>query len=139
MKIYKTQEEVKKDIKNNLLVIKGDVTFECSISIKASIKVVTGNINARDIKAWDINAWNINAGNINVRDINARDILYYAFCFSYNSIECSSIKAGRAKHSKPICLDGELKIINKEEEKVTIKISKKSLEALKESGIEIVD
>ena len=63
MKTYKTQQEVEKDIQNNELLIKDDVTFECSITISASIKV-TGNINAMDINAKDINA-----GDINARDI----------------------------------------------------------------------
>src|ERR1035437_9048285 len=108
MKKYKTQLEVEKDIKNGLLEINGDVTFECSISISASIKVNAGNINARDINArditaWDINAWIINAWNINARNINARDILYYAFHGVYNSIKCLSIKAKRDKHSEPVC------------------------------------
>jgi hypothetical protein len=89
MKIYKTQQEVEKDIKNSVLLIERDVKFECSISIEASIKVINGNINARDIKArdikarnikardinaLDINAWNINAWNIDALDINALDI-----------------------------------------------------------------
>jgi len=42
MKVYKTQSEVEKDIKNGLLEIQGDVKFECSISISASIKVIAG-------------------------------------------------------------------------------------------------
>ena len=114
MKTYKTQQEVEKDIQNNELLIKDDVTFECSITISASIKV-TGNINAKDINAWEINAWNINARDITAMDINAwsinaRNILYYAFCCAYNSIICLSIKAKRDKHQTPICLDGELKI-----------------------------
>jgi len=173
MKIYKTQREVEKDIKNGVLAIEGDVKFECSISICASIKVTAGNINARNINArnidarninarninawnidarninawnidarninaWDINARDINAEDINARNINARNILYYAFCGVYNSIKCLSIKAERESHSEPVCLDGKLEIKD-EEEKVTIKISKKSLEALKESGIEIVE
>jgi len=148
MKIYKTQKEVEKDIKNGVLAIEGDVKFECSIYISASIKVTAGDINALDINAWNINAWNINAGNIDAWNINAgnidagnidaRNILYYAFCGVYDSIKCLSIKAKREKHSEPVCLDGKLEIKD-EEEKVTIKISKKSLEALKESGIEIVE
>jgi len=188
MKIYKTQREVEKDIKNGVLAIEGDVKFECSISICASIKVTAGNIdagdinarninagnidarninagnidagnidagninarninarnidarniNARNINAGNIDAGNIDAGNINARNINARNILYYAFCGVYDSIKCLSIKAKREKHSEPVCLDGKLEIKD-EEEKVTIKISKKSLEALKESGIEIVE
>ena len=57
MKIYKTQSEVEKDIKNGVLAIEGDVRFECSISIEASIKVSAGNISARDISARNISAW----------------------------------------------------------------------------------
>lgn len=115
MKIYKTQKEVEKDIKNDVLEIEGDVTFECLVSISASIKV-TGNINARNINAWDINA----------RDINARNIIYYAFCNAYNSIKCKSWKAKREKFQEPICLDGKLEVISEEktlvgkEVKVTI-------------------
>ena len=138
MKIYKTQKEVEKDIKNGVLAIEGDVKFECSIYISASIKVTAGDINALDINAWNINAWNINAGNIDAGNIDARNILYYAFCGVYDSIRCLSIKAKRESHSEPVCLDGKLEIKD-EEEKVTIKISKKSLEALKESGIEIIE
>ncbi len=146
MKIYKTQEEVEKDIKDGVLNCQGeDVRFECSIAIEASIinaldinawninawninawNINAGDINARDINARDIDAWNINAGDINARDINARDISYHASCLSYNSIECRSIKAKREKHAEPICLDGEL-VIKKDEEikgkKVTIKLS----------------
>ena len=103
MKIYKTQSEVEKDIKNGILAIEGDVKFECSISISASIIVTAGDIIARNINAGDINAGNINAGNI----------LYYAFCYVYNGIKCLSIKAERYVHQKPICLDGKLEIIEK--------------------------
>ena len=145
MKVYKTQSEVEKDIKNDILAIEGDVKFECSISISASIIVTAGNINARDINAWNINAWNINArdinaGNINARDINAGDInagninardinawninawninawniLYYAFCCVYKGIKCLSIKAKRYVHQEPICLGGKLEITEKKE------------------------
>ena len=51
MKIYKTQREIEKDIKNEVLEIDGDVIFECSFSINASIKVTAGNITAKDINA----------------------------------------------------------------------------------------
>ena len=119
MKIYKNIKELESDIKDNVLVVEGDVKFEFSFSISASIKV-SGDINARNINAWDINAWDINAGDINAWDITARtitagdinagDILYYAFCCVYNSILCLSIKAKREKHQKPICLDGKLEL-----------------------------
>jgi hypothetical protein len=71
MRTYKTQAEVEKDIKDGVLTIEGDVRFECSISIGASIVVRAGNITARDINAEDINAGDINACGINARDINA--------------------------------------------------------------------
>lgn len=75
MKIYKTQEQVEKDIKNGVLAIEGDVKFECSISIDADIVVNNGNIiKARNITAWNIYAENINALNITAGYIYARDI-----------------------------------------------------------------
>ena len=162
MKIYKTQAEVEKDIKDGILTINDDVTFECSIDIEADIRVRDINargirakgIRARDINAWDINAkgirakdinaWDINADDINADDINAdyiissdiralgiiawnitaTDISYYAFCNVYNSIKCTSIKARREKHAEPVCLDGQLEIITKEEEKPQRNLSK---------------
>ena len=111
MKIYRTQQEVEKDIKDGILAIEGNVKFECSISINASIIVTAMNINAGDINARDINAWNINARNITAGDINAGDILYYAFCCVYKSIKCLSIKAKRDIHHEPICLEGKLKFL----------------------------
>jgi len=138
MKIYKNQQAVEKDIKDNVLAIKGDVKFECSININASIIVEYGNIDAWDINAWnihagdihardinarnidavDIDAWDINAWDINAWNINARDILYYAFCCVYYSIKCFSIKAKREIHKEPICLEGSVKYKKKEEPKV---------------------
>ena len=119
MKIYKTQSEVEKDIKNGVLAIEGDVKFECSISIEAKIIVNAGNINARDI---------------NARDINAGNISYYAFCCVYNFIKCISIKASREVHQKPICLDGKLEIKNQENslvgKTVTVEIDDKKYKAI---------
>jgi len=122
MKTYKTQEEVNKDIKNNILIVNGNVEFECDICINASI-IVDGNINALDINAFDINAFDINARDINAFDIkagdivawdikakniDARDITYYGFCCAYHSIRYSSIKSNRKNGGKHICLDGEI-------------------------------
>ena len=127
MKIYKTQQEVEADIKDNVLAIVGDVTFECSISIDASIVVNNGNIKARNITAWNINCWNINARNIIARNINARNInaedinawdinagkiVYYAFYSVYKGIKCKSIGAKRTPAQMPICLDGKLQIVD---------------------------
>ena len=158
MKIYKTQDEVEKDIKNEVLEIDGDVKFECSISILANIKVNAGdinaininaininaininaiNINARDINARDINAININArdinaGDVNARDINAWNILYYAFCCVYNGIKCLSIKAKRTPSQLPICLDGKLEIKEPEQSSV----EKEAIELLKKNDYKI--
>ena len=142
MKIYNTQQEVEKDIKDGVLEINGDVKFECSITINASIRVIAGDINAHNINAHNINAHNINAHNIvayniiaarNIvaHNINAAhnivacnivacDVLYYAFCCVYQSIKCLSIKAKREKHQEPICLDGCLEIIKEETQEVTM-------------------
>jgi hypothetical protein len=61
MKIYKTQQEVENDVKDGVLAIEGDVKFECSVSIRASIFVTAGNITAGNITAGNITAWDINA------------------------------------------------------------------------------
>jgi len=79
-----------------------------------------GDINAGDINAHDINAGDINARDINAHDINARDISYYAFLTVYNNIKCKSYKSRRDNHSKPICLDGKLEIIDNEITELTL-------------------
>ena len=122
MKIYKSQKEVDKDIKDDVLTIKGDVKFECSISIEASIKVVCG-----DITAGNITAGNINAGNIS----------YYAFCCVYNFIKCLSIKAKREKYQEPICLDGKLEIKTKEDDTVEITVEGKTKTISRQSAKEL--
>ncbi|MHA1428618.1 MAG: hypothetical protein ACTSQI_21755 [Candidatus Helarchaeota archaeon] len=151
MKIYKTQAEVEKDIRNGVLAIRDDVKFECSISLEASINawnitarrginalninalnIDAGNIDALDINAWGINARDINARGINARDINAqninawninaRDIVYYAFCCVYQSIKCVSIKAIRGIHKEPICLDGKIEYKTPDSKSRKIKI-----------------
>ena len=144
MKIYKTQSEVEADIKNEVLAIDGDVKFECSISISASIIVNAGNISALNITAWDItagniSAWdisagdisarNISAGNISALDINAGDILYYTFCCVYQSIKCFSIKARRDVNQPPICLEGKLEIKPREDDEV-----QKAIQLLESKG-----
>ena len=109
MKVYKTQAQVEKDIKNGVLAIDGDVRYKCSINIEASITawdITASDITASDITANDINAWNITAG----------DILYYAVCFAYQNIKCLSIKSKR-EVSKHFCLDGEITFKNDNSEK----------------------
>jgi len=151
MKIYTTQREIEADIKDGVLAIEGDVKFECSFAIKASI-VVRGNITANNIDTHNINAFditarnitalnitalnitalNINAFDITARNINAFDISYSAFCNVYGSIECESIEARRSLHSKPVCLDGKLTI--------TPKVTTKEMtlaEVIKELGYDV--
>ena len=117
MKIYKTQREVEKDIKDGVLVVNEDVEFECSISTEAKI-IVKGNITAGNITAGNITARDINAGDINAGDIAARDIKYYAVCLAYQNIACTSITAKRDKHCDPVCLNGKLTIKPKEDDEV---------------------
>ena len=78
-----------------------------------SRNISAGNIKAGEIKAGDIKAWNINAG-----VINACDISYYALCFAYQNISCTSIK-GRRENAKHFVLDGEITI------KTNINVTKK--------------
>jgi hypothetical protein len=129
MKVYKTQAQVEKDIKNGVLAIDGDVKFECSISIEASI-------NASDINARNINAWNITARDITAWNINARDILYYAVCFAYQNIKCLSIKSKR-EVSKHFCLDGEITFKSDNSEKKQELIDK--AEELKSKADELLE
>jgi len=98
MKIYKTQIEIENDIKNGELFIDGDVKFECSFTIEASLRI-NGHIFADtvDINAWNINVLDINAENINARDINADNINVLdinADNINAGNINAKDIKAG---------------------------------------------
>lgn len=136
MKVYKTQKEVEKDIKKGVLVIDDDVTFECDISIEASIDaydIFANNIDSYDINALDIFAHDINALDINAHDINAHDIKYSALCLSYNSITCTSIKGYRKPHQEPICLDGTLTKKGLSDDK-----TEEAMNLLKSKGFKII-
>ena len=109
MKIYKTVEQIKADIVDSKLVIKGDVRFDVSFSIDASIVVDAGNIDAWDIKAKNIKAGDIDALDIKAKNIKAGDISFYAFAVAYVSFKCKSI-LGRRENSKYFCLDNEVEI-----------------------------
>ncbi|NCD07722.1 MAG: hypothetical protein EOL97_16560 [Spirochaetia bacterium] len=129
MKIYKTKEQIEKDIIDNQLTINDDVRFECDFDFPNcdihARDIDASNIDAYDIDASDIDANNIDALNINAddirawnikaRDIDADDINYYAVCFAYQNIKCKSI-IGRRENSKHFCLDGEIEIISEPEE-----------------------
>ena len=111
MKTFSTQEEFLKEFPIT------DATINCrneSFELRFDLSVEANICNARDIKAWDINARDINAWDINARDINARDIkacsiYFYAVCFAYNDILCTSIK-GNHPNSKYFTLDGKITI-----------------------------
>ena len=83
------------------------VVFNFDLNVKANI--VARDIKAGDMDVIDISARDVNALNIYARDINARDISYYAVCFAYENIKCSSIKGCR-ENSKHFVLDGELEV-----------------------------
>jgi len=123
VKVYKTQEEVDNDTIDKVLKIDGDVKFDMpGVYVKGNISarninaghINAENISARNINARNINAWHIDAGdiyawNIDAWNINAEDIKYYAVCFAYQNIVCTSIQ-GRRDNTKHFCLDGEIKI-----------------------------
>ena len=123
MKIYKTQEEFNREVKDGVFRVDGDVTFEFNLDTPANINaryinawnIDARDIDARDINAWNINAWdinarNINAWNINAENINARDINYYAYCIVYDSITCKSYKSRRENALPLTVLDGKVEI-----------------------------
>ena len=126
MKIYKNIEQLKADIKDNVLVVNEDVTFEFSFSIDANLKV-NGKITAMDITAWDINAmditamdikardinaWNINAWNIKARDINAWNINAWninAMDITAWDIKAGNINAGNISYHAFCCVYNSIK------------------------------
>ena len=137
MKIYKTQEQVNKDIKNGVLQIQGDVNFECDIVVDCKIyaynirakDIIARNINARNIDARNINAqniyacnitaWNIVAWDIDAWDIwadtsmDADNISYHSVCCARKSFTCKSV-SGIQKYARHFCLDGEIVYKRKE-------------------------
>ena len=119
MKIYKSQEEFEKEIKDNVFYSDESIDITAfDINVKADIEV-NGNINARDINAWDITATDINAGNINAMDINvwdikareikAENVKYGAVAFAYKDIKVKSIK-GRRENCRHFVLDGKIEV-----------------------------
>lgn len=136
MKIYKTQKEFEKEIKDgrfyseeSIDISMFDLDLDVDIEVKGNItardisawNISAWDISAESINAWDINAWdinavninavNINAGNISAGNISAKKITYYAVMFAYKNINAESIQ-GRRENSKHFVLDGEIKIKN---------------------------
>ena len=100
--------------------------------IKAVMNIKALNINADDIKAaMNIKADDIDAKDINAGNIKAGDINYYAVCFAYKNIICTSIK-GRRENAKHFVLDGEITI--KPKKKVTLELNDEQLEKIREVG-----
>ena len=140
MRVFKDNEELKSLIKDGNIIIEDDIKCDFNIDVRANIDasnidawnidalnikasdIDASNIDASNIDAWNIDALNIKALNIKALNINARNISYYAFCVSYNNIECESIE-GRRDNSFHKCLDGELTIKERLKE-VTIKDSR---------------
>ena len=122
---------------------KMDVEFTFDLNINSHIlagdidawNINTTNINAFDINALDISARNIDAIDIYARDINAldikaNDISYYAVCFAYKNITCTSI-VGRRNNCKHFVLDGKI-IFKQEKKSVTLELTDEQLEKIKE-------
>ena len=140
MKIYKSNEEVNKDIVDGVLIIKGDVKFDFyDLVISASIEacgitannINTNNITANNITAYNINTNNITAYNIYANNIYAGTIDYYAVCFANEDIVCTRI-SGRRENSKHFCLDGKITIREPEKKKVTLELTDEQLEKITE-------
>ena len=123
-----TNEELKKKIKNGVVVIDDNLEVDGHIDIEADLivygDIIARNILARNILAWDITArditacnikacnikaWDISAIDITVRRITANDISYFAVCFAYRNISCKSIK-GMSEKSKHFVLDGKIEV-----------------------------
>jgi len=101
-----------------------------------------GDIKCGDLTCGDLKCWNLTCRDLTCRDINClnltclnlkcRDLSYFALCFAYQSIKCTSYKARREVHQKPICLDGELTIVKKEDD-----ATKEAIKLLESNGYTI--
>jgi len=70
----KSNEELKKLVKDGKIVIDEDLVCDFNIDIEADL-VIKGNLIARNIDVWNIDARNIDARNIDVWNIDARNIV----------------------------------------------------------------
>ena len=69
----KSNEELKKLVKDGKIVIDEDLVCDFNIDIEADL-VIKGNLIARNIDVWNLDVWNIDAGDIDARNIDARNI-----------------------------------------------------------------
>ena len=125
-----------KIIKGNL-VLKGDTIFKDDIKVEGNIigdynlkvcgdihcwnidcmDIVCGDIDCLDIDCLDIDCGNIDCMNINCRNIDCVNINFSAVAIAYCSFKCKSWKARRDNFIIK-CLDGEVEIKDKKEEKL---------------------
>ena len=140
--VINTQEELEALIVDGCIAINNNLRITCDVSVEVDIKawnikagnINAGNIDARDINARNIDARNINVGNINARDINAEginagNIDYYAVCFAYNYIACTSIK-GKRYNNKHFCLDGKINFKEEIKKKVTPELTQEQIDKI---------
>jgi len=95
MIIYKTIEELKKDVVDDTLNTKDNISIEFDLDYEElniyAEEITANNIKAADIKALDIGANNITAYDITANNINAEDI--YANNITANNITANNINA----------------------------------------------
>jgi len=112
MKTYKTVKEIKADVKDGVLTINDNVTFELSFELEISLNVfgsiIAKNITCENITCGDITCEDITCGDINCRNITCGDINYYAFCCVYGKMKCRTWKYRRENAHTPIVLDGKI-------------------------------
>jgi hypothetical protein len=93
------------------------------------------DIDAEDINACNINSWSIYSMDIYAHNINARDISYFAVCYAYDNITCTSIQ-GRKHNHKHFVLDGQITIKPKPQlkKKVTLELTDEQSAKIKNVG-----
>jgi len=96
MKIYKTQAEVESDIKDGLLKVNDDVTFDCDINIKAHI--ICKDLDCRDLNCGNLNCGNLNCGNLNCRNLNCGDL-------NCGNLNCRNLNCGNLNCMDLNCMD----------------------------------
>ena len=98
MRVFKDNEELKKEIKDGVIKINDDIF--CNFDINVDADIDAGNIKAGNIKAYNIKAYNIEAYNIDTNNIDARNIDAYnieAWNIDAGNIEAGNIEANNIK------------------------------------------
>lgn len=98
------------------------VTAEKDLIVEDDVRIEFSPIRQqlRDVKCYNLfllndagDKFDFNSRNFTGWNFIGGDISYYAFFNCYGGIKCKSIKGRREPHSEPVCLDGELEIIEK--------------------------